>query len=374
MAVAGRRADTRDARVSAADLYARHAAHLFRFCLGQLRNRAEAEDAVQTTFLQAFRALQRGTIPHVERAWLIAIAQNVCHTMHRSSARRRDAEVDADPEEVAGASDMDHPLREEISELERALARIPANQRRALVLHEWHGLRYREIAGVMGVSQTAVEMLAFRARRSLSQALSSGSARVSQALDLGGILAAIRAFLSTGAAAHALAGVGVAGLALTTIGASATPASVGADRAAKTAVARVTRSSPSGSAPRGGDFATTRARAATRVRHTATPARPSLSHSTSAPLESARRGPPNGSAESAPSNKSAPAGAAQTRSTPAAPPIPPISPPPSPPLSLPATPPLPSSPVTVPQVPQPPALTVPSLPPVSTPAVMLPTP
>ncbi len=48
---------------------------------------------------------------------------------------------------------------------------MPEQQRRAILLREWQGLSYREIAGELEVSQSAVETLIFRARRSLAQGL-----------------------------------------------------------------------------------------------------------------------------------------------------------------------------------------------------------
>ncbi|HVM17706.1 MAG TPA: sigma factor, partial [Gaiellaceae bacterium] len=62
------------------DLYERYAGQIYGFCLHQLGNREEAEDATQTTFLNAFRGLRRGIEPDAESAWLFAIAKNVCLT------------------------------------------------------------------------------------------------------------------------------------------------------------------------------------------------------------------------------------------------------------------------------------------------------
>ena len=59
-------------------LYERHAAQVFRFCLHRLGSRAEAEDAVQRTFLNAYRSIERGIVPEQESAWLFKIAHNVC--------------------------------------------------------------------------------------------------------------------------------------------------------------------------------------------------------------------------------------------------------------------------------------------------------
>ena len=73
------------------DLYERFSRQIFAYCLVQLRNREEAEDAVQTTFLNAFRGLERGVVPELESAWLYKIAQHVCLTRRRSWSRRRQA-------------------------------------------------------------------------------------------------------------------------------------------------------------------------------------------------------------------------------------------------------------------------------------------
>jgi RNA polymerase sigma-70 factor (ECF subfamily) len=56
------------------DLFERYARPLERFCLRELGTREEAEDAVQTTFLNAHRAFQRGVRPELEAAWLYAIS------------------------------------------------------------------------------------------------------------------------------------------------------------------------------------------------------------------------------------------------------------------------------------------------------------
>jgi len=51
-------------------LYEQHATQIFRYCLHQLGSREEAEDAVQSTFLNAFRGIKRGIVPETESAWL----------------------------------------------------------------------------------------------------------------------------------------------------------------------------------------------------------------------------------------------------------------------------------------------------------------
>jgi RNA polymerase sigma-70 factor (ECF subfamily) len=157
--------------VAARDLYERHAARVFAFCLNRLGSREEAEDAVQSTFLNAFRSLKRGVVPQAETAWLFAIAQNVCLTRRRSSRRRGRLESTADFERVGETAAAPQRPGEELIGLQDALEEMPASQRRAILLREWQGLSYREIAAELELSQAAVETLVFRARRSLASRL-----------------------------------------------------------------------------------------------------------------------------------------------------------------------------------------------------------
>jgi RNA polymerase sigma factor (sigma-70 family) len=200
----------------ATDLYERYASRLYGFCLHRLGSREEAEDAVQTTFLNAFRGLSRGVVPASESAWLFKIAENVCLSRHRAAFRRRRVEVPGDlalvEETVAAPARAD----DELIPLEDALADMPEAQRRALLLREWQGLSYREIAAELEVSQSAVETLIFRARRSLARRLEAPRERlrrVGQAIDVGAALSALKGALTTGAVVKtAVAGVALTGL------------------------------------------------------------------------------------------------------------------------------------------------------------------
>src|ERR687891_70318 len=69
-------------------MYRRHVGDVYRYALAVMRNQADAEDVTQTTFLNAYRAFQRGERPEKPQNWLIAIAHNVCRQRFRQSARR----------------------------------------------------------------------------------------------------------------------------------------------------------------------------------------------------------------------------------------------------------------------------------------------
>jgi RNA polymerase sigma factor (sigma-70 family) len=196
-------------------LYERHAAKIQSYCMHQLGSREEAEDAVQTTFMNAFRALGRGVVPEAESAWLFKIAENVCLSRRRSSWRRGRIESPSDFEVIEEIVPGPSRQRDELIGIEDALASMPEQQRRAILLREWQGLSYREIAAELEVSQSAVETLIFRARRSLAQGLEQPDSikpakrtsfrRALHMIDLGTIAAALKTLLAGSAAVKATA-------------------------------------------------------------------------------------------------------------------------------------------------------------------------
>jgi RNA polymerase sigma factor (sigma-70 family) len=196
-------------------LYERHAAKLLSYCLHQLGSREEAEDAVQTTYMNAFRALGRGIVPEAESAWLFKIAENVCLSRRRSSWRRGRIESPSDFEIIEEVIPGPSRQNDELIGIEDALASMPEQQRRAILLREWQGLSYREIAEELEVTQSAVETLIFRARRSLAQGLEQPDTvkkpkrksfrRALHAFDVGTIAAALKTLLAGSAAVKATA-------------------------------------------------------------------------------------------------------------------------------------------------------------------------
>src|SRR5919199_3743617 len=127
-------------------IYRRHVGDVYRYALAVMRNPADAEDVTQTTFMNAYRAFQRGERPEKPQNWLIAIAHNVCRQRFRQSARRP-TEVSFDDD--AGAAlveEEDAPTGEDIR---RALGHLAFNQRAALVMRELEGRSYAEIAEIL---------------------------------------------------------------------------------------------------------------------------------------------------------------------------------------------------------------------------------
>jgi RNA polymerase sigma-70 factor (ECF subfamily) len=205
----------------AAVLYERYYDRIFGYCLYHLGSREEAEDVAQTTFMWAYRGLRRGVVPRAEASWLFTIAQNACRARHRTRGRRREREVLSDPVTLADMSPAPVADADDLMGLEDALARMPELQRRAILLREWRGLSYKEIAAELELSNAAVETLIFRARRSLAELLGGRPApkRAGRfAVDFGSMVAAVKGFLGMGTAAKVTAGLAAAVIATTLAG------------------------------------------------------------------------------------------------------------------------------------------------------------
>ena len=151
-----------DAERSFEQLYRGHRNDVYRAALRALGNSEDAEDVTQAAFVDAYRAVLRGTRPQAPRAWLLTIAENVRRRRFRTSLRRpREEPLDAD---AALAAEESHA---QASSLLEALATLTTEQREAFLLREITGLSYDEIAQQMGSTVASVQMLLFRARRTL---------------------------------------------------------------------------------------------------------------------------------------------------------------------------------------------------------------
>jgi len=185
-------------------LFQQHSGWIYGYCLRLLRSPEEAEDALQATYLNACRTLKDGFEPRSDSAWLLRVAHNVCLSRLRSSGRRTRVERlhGTDVLEETAAAPEGSP--DELIGLPEALARLPEQQRRAILLREWQGLSYREVADELNLTQSAVETLIFRARRSLAAALENPETSRRRAIcgvDLGVFAAAFKSVLGGGATA-----------------------------------------------------------------------------------------------------------------------------------------------------------------------------
>lgn len=156
------------------ELMRRYKRPLLNFVYRVLGEAGEAEDVAQESFVRAYRHL-RGFRPGSARfsTWLFRIARNAALDHVRRRARRPEVRLEeagvAPSTEATAATEVQ--AREAGEQIARAVARLPEDQRTALVLAEYQGLSYAEIAEVMACSTKAVESRLYRAKQTLRAAL-----------------------------------------------------------------------------------------------------------------------------------------------------------------------------------------------------------
>jgi RNA polymerase sigma-70 factor, ECF subfamily len=156
-------ADERDVR----EAYAAHAGELYGFAVRSLGDPGLAEEAVQETFLRAWRAGDRfdpelGSL----RTWLFAILRNVVIDLGRARAAR--------PGVAAGSPEAGHEPLEQIMvawQVEEGLRRIGDDHRRVLIETYYRGRPYAEVAAELGVPEGTVKSRVYYGLRALRNAL-----------------------------------------------------------------------------------------------------------------------------------------------------------------------------------------------------------
>jgi len=153
-------------------LFDRHKGRLFAFLYYMLGEQATAEDLVSETFLRLYRARSRYRAGTGFTAWLFAIARNLARgeLRRRGVAQRAEQRLrrEAEPEARDGFSGERTETR---ARVRAALARLPEEQRAALVLKEYQGLSYQEIGQVLGCNEAAARARTYRARNTLREHL-----------------------------------------------------------------------------------------------------------------------------------------------------------------------------------------------------------
>ncbi len=174
-------------------LVERHRERLHRLAAGMLSDSDQASDAVQDAFLKAYGALGEYRGRGVFGAWLRRILVNQCLTLLRQRHRYLSLEeLDCDLVSTERNPEEQIIARSETQAMRKAMSRLPAHYRAALVLRVLEGLPYREIAALLGVPESTVETWIHRGRlrmRTLLQPESAADrafARVSPSVSTAG--------------------------------------------------------------------------------------------------------------------------------------------------------------------------------------------
>ena len=134
-------------------------------CLGILRNVQASDEAAQDTFLAAWQNLGKLREPRSFGPWIRALARNHALSQQRATVRREQRVV-ADDEAVQRAAQARDVLleAEEARLLEQALDALPDDARDVMVLYYREGQSVRQVAELLGLSETAVKKRLSRAR------------------------------------------------------------------------------------------------------------------------------------------------------------------------------------------------------------------
>ena len=140
---------------------------LLRLCIMYLHDEEQAKDAVQETFIKAYRNLDSFRADSSEKTWLTRIAINTCKNMHRSGWSRH-VDRSVTPDMMIGCP---APVDSEDDELTTEITNLPVKLREVALLCWLQGMTYDEAAEVLGISRQAVSSRLNRARKKLRFAL-----------------------------------------------------------------------------------------------------------------------------------------------------------------------------------------------------------
>ncbi len=150
-------------------LFATLAVPLRNYLTSLVRDLHRGEDLLQETFLQMHRSRHTYTPGRPVKPWAFGIARHVFLMYRRSAARRARheglAREDLPEIPVAGLAEF-FPDREDLS---KALSGVPHDRREALLLHHVWGFSFREIGNMLGVTERAAKLRAFRGMQNLRQ-------------------------------------------------------------------------------------------------------------------------------------------------------------------------------------------------------------
>jgi RNA polymerase sigma-70 factor (ECF subfamily) len=162
------------------DLYREYAPAIFRFSRRALPSKEDAEDATMEIFMKLRDKLSQYDPTRSFTAWLYKVAANHCWDLLRRRRARHDKDmedVDDLPLEAPEPNQLERLIEERTSEeVRKALDKLGARARMALVMRYYSDMSYDEIADALGVRRPFVGVVLLRARHELRQALGENSA------------------------------------------------------------------------------------------------------------------------------------------------------------------------------------------------------
>ncbi len=154
---------------------------VFNTALGLLQQHTEAEDIAQEVFIQVYRSIKQFKGDSLLSTWIyrITVTKSLDHLRSKKRKKRFGfliSLVGNDNRPVYEPEDFNHPgvqqeNKENASLLFKMIDQLPENQRTAFILNKVEELSYREIAGILNTTESAVDSLLQRAKLNLRKKL-----------------------------------------------------------------------------------------------------------------------------------------------------------------------------------------------------------
>ena len=140
------------------EIVLRYSNMLYKICIVMLCNEQDAKDAIQDTFCKYLEKRPDFANDEHEKAWLIRVATNICRDMLRSRMRHPKVSIDELADRLAA------PVQKETL---TELMELPTKQKVVIYLHYVDGYSVKEIADILGITQSAVKKRLQRGREYL---------------------------------------------------------------------------------------------------------------------------------------------------------------------------------------------------------------
>ena len=149
------------------EIYHRNVDTVYRLCFSYLKNRTDAEDAVQSTFLKLLNADKVFSSPEHEKAWLLVVSGNICKSLLSHWWRKRMDIADCEP--------LVMPVQQDGQALYNAVLALPSRCKTVIYLYYYEGFSTEEIASMLHKPVSTVRNQLCDARKILQKRLEEES-------------------------------------------------------------------------------------------------------------------------------------------------------------------------------------------------------
>lgn len=146
---------------------------IYGFIFRYVRNREVARDLTQDTFTKAFQNLERLSDPARFSSWLYTIALNECRMRFRSQKRVHRVSLDESRNDIQQLDrhevtpERTYEGREKVRQMMEAFSHLPEEQRVVILMKEYQGLRFHEIADVLDIPVSTAKSRLYLGLRTL---------------------------------------------------------------------------------------------------------------------------------------------------------------------------------------------------------------